>query len=830
MQNLAHGSQDGELLVLSDEVVQNREHARSKLRIESDMRQMSLSIRSYRDDDNCTANAESAFADAIAQSDLASELTDSEAEEFKKRFIQEMLFECKKDGEIQAHWTAKVAAALEHEKPVMTDALAKSINDANLGFTVSTEWEHEMSSASYESLLGLKVPAEVWENENKTSILATSTSRSEVNAPATLDPVAKWPQCKETITSVQNQGTCGSCWAFGTGSAMDVRMCIASNGKFGGSRGFVSKGHLATCAQSRDGCGGGYWQPVFDLFSGKVSGQKHGVVLGTDKGCLPYFGHGSGADHFNSKSKAPPCQQRCAAIGGQKYFRTFDQDLYKMPGSWSGGAKTCNGRRNSAQCAKEAREKMYADGPLPFGMAANQGMQGYKTGIWDGNCNGKGNHLMSAIGYGQGYIQVMNSWGKRWGDNGQLKMKDCGVEVWAFPPPIGSAVSSWPQVPGSPGPAPPGPAPGPGPAPPGPSPGPPAPGPAPGPAPRPPSKPIKPLWMATSGPCTVDASGCMMSAGYIPTDDKNDDKCYNSAGKYGPDQLCTFDMRKDTSPAIQVVDFDTEKGADTFTVNGVAFSGSGADIKDLVGAVPKGQMTWTSDKGFEKSGWKLCPSDPRDDMQYMGHFEEPDKKKKDDKKDEGDDEDSEEDYVHSAYVKLEVGDASPWPGLIKAGEFVDGHNKTIQLYMCSGDACGGPGPAPGPAPDANPAPGPAPGPDPVDIGQNAYCSDWAYPSTGDRTGGYDTSSTTAPACMNRCLQHFAGATRFFLKNTNCGCCSATSGTWKKATSQYKAYEIRRTAKELAKAETMMSSDPHDEDPAEVGAAVELDSEVNSKIS
>ena len=56
-----------------------------------------------------------------------------------------------------------------------------------------------------------------------------------------------------------------------------------------------------------------------------------GSVLGTDSGCIPYFGHGSGVDHFNSKSSAPPCQDQCVKTS-TPYFRPFKADVYVMPG------------------------------------------------------------------------------------------------------------------------------------------------------------------------------------------------------------------------------------------------------------------------------------------------------------------------------------------------------------------------------------------------------------------------------------------------------------------------------------------------------------------
>ena len=177
----------------------------------------------------------------------------------------------------------------------------------------------------------------------------------------------------------------------------------------------------------------------------------------------------------------------------------------------SGGGSSVRrqGGSPSADALRRARQTMYEEGPIPLAIGADSGFKSYKSGIWDGNCNGRGNHLVNGIGYGEGFFQVMNSWGARWGDKGQFKMKDCGCEAIAFPPSIGDFKSQWPGVPGAaPGPAPGPPAPGPSP---GPSPGPPAPGPAPGPPPQPLTK---PTWAVTSGECTIDGGGCMLSPNF----------------------------------------------------------------------------------------------------------------------------------------------------------------------------------------------------------------------------------------------------------------------------------------------------------------------------
>jgi hypothetical protein len=52
---------------------------------------------------------------------------------FDSRFNEEMQFDCKHDPKIIANWQTQVAAGLEHQKPVVTEALIASLNKADLG-------------------------------------------------------------------------------------------------------------------------------------------------------------------------------------------------------------------------------------------------------------------------------------------------------------------------------------------------------------------------------------------------------------------------------------------------------------------------------------------------------------------------------------------------------------------------------------------------------------------------------------------------------------------------------------------------------------------------
>merc|ERR1719413_1736 len=99
-----------------------------------------------------------------------------------------------------------------------------------------------------------------------------------VSIPSAFDSRTQWPACADVVGKIHNQGTCGSCWAFGTLSAVDSRLCIATNGVFSGPKAVLSRGYTTSCSTpgGQNGCNGGWWSFVYNLLGEGISCDRRG--------------------------------------------------------------------------------------------------------------------------------------------------------------------------------------------------------------------------------------------------------------------------------------------------------------------------------------------------------------------------------------------------------------------------------------------------------------------------------------------------------------------------------------------------------------------------
>jgi len=196
------------------------------------------------------------------------------------------------------------------------------------------------------------------------------------------------------VAAVQNQGSCGSCWAFAGIAATEGHYAIATNDlkKF-------SEQEFVDCAYtSRDGCNGGwYW----DAYNRVLSKQR--LALLSD---------------YRYTARSGRCQgdSKPNGLTGVKF---------------TGTAKTSGDSALAAGLSK---------GPVAMAFEIKGGFNYYKSGVLSiHNCGRTPHHAMAVTGYTPEFWEIKNSWGSRWGDQGYVRFSRkinnmCGVSTWnAYP-------------------------------------------------------------------------------------------------------------------------------------------------------------------------------------------------------------------------------------------------------------------------------------------------------------------------------------------------------------------------------------------------------------
>lgn len=162
-----------------------------------------------------------------------------------------------------------LAIVLANHHPLSQDFIDK-INSKATTWKAGKNFGPHVSMNYIRRLMGVRADAHKFRLEEQPSLVGLSD-----DLPEQFDARENWPNCP-TIKEIRDQGSCGSCWAFGAVEAMSDRVCIHSNATVHFR--FSADDLVSCCQDCGDGCDGGYPGAAWDYWvrKGIVSGGSYG--------------------------------------------------------------------------------------------------------------------------------------------------------------------------------------------------------------------------------------------------------------------------------------------------------------------------------------------------------------------------------------------------------------------------------------------------------------------------------------------------------------------------------------------------------------------------
>jgi inhibitor of cysteine peptidase len=194
------------------------------------------------------------------------------------------------------------------------------------------------------------------------------------------------------VPPVRNQGSCGSCWAFGTVGIMESAIA-----KIHGPQVDLSEQFLVSCNTYGWNCqDGGLTAHMWHYDAFAKNQTSIGAVLEADK---PY----TATDGACAEPYAHPF-----SLSGWEFIVDYE---WEMP------------------TVDQIKSAIAAYGPVTAGVCAGRAFSNYTGGVFstDESCGGWTNHQIILVGWKdtgptQGYWILRNSWGPRWGESGYMRI------------------------------------------------------------------------------------------------------------------------------------------------------------------------------------------------------------------------------------------------------------------------------------------------------------------------------------------------------------------------------------------------------------------------